>query len=70
MITLRSFKQIPTSRTIPSFRACLRSRQGASSPLQDQGRIAAGQAQRQANEARRQWLSLLGQSQGRADARF
>ncbi len=58
MITIRTMKQIATSRTIASFRAgsSLNRVQSAS---QDQARIVAGLVQAQMQESRRLWLHGL-----------
>jgi hypothetical protein len=53
MITIRTIKQIATSRTIPGFRAC-RSL-GRSHLISEQGRIATAQSQMLEQEALRQW---------------
>jgi hypothetical protein len=58
MITIKTMKQIATSRTIPSFRSG-KSISGLQSDSCDRMRISAGYAQRFFNEARRQWLSQL-----------
>lgn len=57
MLTLRTFKQIADSRTIPSFRACRSHSRCAYSRLNDHGRRVQGQVQRLAAESRRQWLT-------------
>ncbi|HEY9738261.1 MAG TPA: hypothetical protein V6D06_18340 [Trichocoleus sp.] len=62
MLTVRTLKHIPTSRTIPSFRACRTASQMAHSQLQDQGRRVAGYAQMLANQAQRQELELTWRS--------
>ncbi|PZO32992.1 MAG: hypothetical protein DCF17_22490 [Shackletoniella antarctica] len=54
MLTLRTLRQIATSRTIPSFRSAPGRHQGAS--LVDQGRMGHHQSRAQAAETRRQWL--------------
>ncbi|MGA7934036.1 MAG: hypothetical protein WCA35_10860 [Kovacikia sp.] len=56
MITIKTMKQIATSRMIPSFRSG-RSLSLLQTESHDWMRIAAGQAQQLFNEARRQWLS-------------
>lgn len=53
MITIRTMKQIATSRTIPGFRICRAL--GRSPLLSEQGRIAAAQSQMLDQEALRQW---------------
>ncbi|UBF25238.1 hypothetical protein K9N68_27040 [Kovacikia minuta CCNUW1] len=58
MITLKTMKQIATSRTIPSFRSG-KSLSFLQTDSHDRMRRAAGHAQRLFHEARRQWLSQL-----------
>jgi hypothetical protein len=53
MITVRTMKQIATSRTIPSFRA-VSSRMGIDNRAVDRGRVAAGYSQMVNHETRRQ----------------
>jgi hypothetical protein len=53
MITVRTMKQIATSRTIPSFRA-ISSRMGIDHRTVDRGRVAAGYSQMANHETRRQ----------------
>jgi 5-formyltetrahydrofolate cyclo-ligase len=61
MITIRTMKQIATSRSIPSFRST-----GSCSRLQrtaiDQGRRVAGYAHMQDEETRRQWRNQMWQN--------
>lgn len=65
MLTLRTLRQIATSRTIPSFRSAPSCSQGDRQGLGlrhqrlrlvDAHRIAHQQSQARAEEARRQWL--------------
>lgn len=53
MITIRTMKQIATSRTTPGFRAC--QSLGRSHSILEQGRIAIAQSQMLDREALRQW---------------
>lgn len=55
MITIRTMKQVASSRTIPSFRSCPTiSRNSQSLPL-DRGRMTMGSAQLLNHDAHRQW---------------
>jgi len=56
MLTLRTLRQIATSRTIPSFRSAPSRSQGDRPRLADKGRMGHHQSRAQAEEARRQWL--------------
>ncbi len=56
MLTLRTLRQIATSRTIPSFRSAPSRSQGSRLRTPDQGRMGHHQSRTQAEEARRQWL--------------
>ncbi len=56
MITVKTMKQIATSRVIPSCRAA----HHLSGPLlnsDDRGRIASGMGRMRSSQARRQWLN-------------
>lgn len=58
MITVKSMRQIATSKTIPSFRAV--PALGRSHHIVfDQGRRVAGEHQRLAHDAHRQWRNQL-----------
>jgi hypothetical protein len=50
MISIKTMKQIATSRVIPSFRAL-------SAVELERSRITAGRAQIQVSESRRRWLN-------------
>lgn len=56
MITIKTMKQVATSRTIPSFRA-VPSMMGISSRVVDRGRMMAGYSQMVNHETRRQILN-------------
>jgi hypothetical protein len=56
MITIRTMKQIATSRVIPSCRSASHL---SSLSSDDRARIAAGLGQMQSSEARRQWLNQM-----------
>ncbi|MBE9112336.1 hypothetical protein IQ273_23335 [Nodosilinea sp. LEGE 07298] len=56
MLTLRTLRQIASSRTIPSFRSVSSRRQSSGDRLVDAGRMGYYQSCAQAQEARRQWL--------------
>ncbi|TVQ07534.1 MAG: hypothetical protein EA368_14005 [Leptolyngbya sp. DLM2.Bin27] len=56
MLTIRTLRQIATSRTIPSFRSAPSRSQGCGQPLADSGRMGYHQRRAQAEEVRRQWL--------------
>ncbi len=56
MLTLRTLRQLATSRTIPSFRSAPSRSQGSRLHTPDQGRMGYHQSRAQAEEARRQWL--------------
>lgn len=55
MITIRTMKQIATSRTIPGCRSA-KSFNGVHSSAGDRARMLAGYAQLLESEARRRWL--------------
>ncbi|MBW4519271.1 MAG: hypothetical protein KME16_06160 [Scytolyngbya sp. HA4215-MV1] len=58
MITIRTMKQIPTSRTILSSRSS--SLLGKTYVVaSDRARMMSGMAQTLSNEARRQWLDTM-----------
>ncbi|WOD38707.1 hypothetical protein [Nodosilinea sp. E11] len=56
MLTIRTLRQIATSRTIPSFRSAPSRGQGYGQRLADSGRMGHHQSRAQAEEVRRQWL--------------
>ncbi|MBD2105665.1 hypothetical protein [Nodosilinea sp. FACHB-13] len=56
MLTIRTLRQIATSRTIPSFRSVPSRSQGDRLRPVDASRIGQQQSRAQAEEARRQWL--------------
>ena len=59
MLTVRTMKQIATSRTIPSFRSCRTTSQLLASQIQDQGRVLAGYAQVLTQETQRQRRAMI-----------
>ncbi|PZU93422.1 MAG: hypothetical protein DCF32_23260 [Leptolyngbya sp.] len=56
MLTLRTLRQIATSRTIPSFRSAPSRSQGDRLRPVDAHRMGHQHSRAQAEEARRQWL--------------
>ncbi|PSN11514.1 hypothetical protein C7293_23955 [filamentous cyanobacterium CCT1] len=56
MLTLRTLRQIASSRTIPSFRSASNHSQNRGDRLADVGRIGYHQSRIRSQEARRQWL--------------
>lgn len=56
MLTLRTLRQISTSRTIPSFRSAPNRSLGQLPRLIEAGRMGHHRARVQAEEGRRQWL--------------
>ncbi|MFQ4139470.1 hypothetical protein PGN35_024465 [Nodosilinea sp. PGN35] len=56
MLTIRTLRQLATSRTIPSFRSAPSRSQGRRLRTPDQGRIGHHKSRAWAEEARRQWL--------------
>ncbi|KAM3113666.1 hypothetical protein [Phormidesmis sp. 146-33] len=61
MITVKTMKQIATSRVIPSSRSANRLGQLSLSES-DRARIAAGIGRMRSSQARRQWLNRLYQT--------
>lgn len=61
MITVRTMKQIATSRTIPSFRSCRTGTRTHQSLILDQGRMIMRYAQVLTNDAHRKWRNGLWQ---------
>ncbi|WP_035985807.1 hypothetical protein [Leptolyngbya sp. KIOST-1] len=64
MLTLRTLRQIPTSRTIASFRSVPSRSRPTGAHLTDAGRMGYHRTRIQSEDARRQWLQH--QWQGRA----
>lgn len=56
MLTLRTLRQIASSRTIPSFRSVPSRSQKGGDRVADMGRIGYHHSRAQAQESRRQWL--------------
>ncbi|PSR18471.1 hypothetical protein C8255_07150 [filamentous cyanobacterium CCP3] len=56
MLTLRTLRQIASSRTIPSFRSVPSRSQSGGDRLADAGRASYHQSRIRSQEARRQWL--------------
>ena len=59
MITVRTMKQIATSRTIPSFRSNRNLNRANQGIIFDQGRMMLGYAQVLTSDAHRKWRNGL-----------
>ncbi|NJL49463.1 MAG: hypothetical protein HC929_21000 [Leptolyngbyaceae cyanobacterium SM2_5_2] len=57
MLTIRTYRQVADSRSIPSFRACPSLSHGSGDDLGELGRWVQSQGRIRAAESRRQWLS-------------
>lgn len=55
MITIRTMKQIASSRTIPGFRSCRSVSRANQGLILDQGRMMVGYAQVLSQDAHRKW---------------
>lgn len=55
MMTIRTMKQIASSRTIPSFRSCRTISRANQGLILDQGRMMMGYAQLLSQDAHRKW---------------